>query len=64
MIAGYYARDILVEFVQYLGLEPRDHNGTRAREIQALFDARRRCLEALELHVKPGRFHAPAPLRR
>ena len=64
MIAGYHSGNTLVEFVQYLGLEPRDRNGTRAREIQELFDRRKRCLEALGLRVKPGRYHAPPALRR
>jgi len=64
MIAGYHARNSLVEFVQYLGLQPRDPASPRGREVQALFDERRRALEGLGVRVKPGRYHAPQTPQR
>ena len=64
MVAGYMDGGTIVEFVQYLGLQPRDPASPRGREIQALFDERRRALEGLGFRVKPGRYHAPQTPQR
>ncbi len=64
MVAGYLARDTIVEFVHYLGLEPKDRQSSRAQEIRSLFDERRKYLEGIGMRVKPGRYHVPPTLQR
>ncbi len=60
LVAGYLNGTDIVEFVHYLGLQPEHVKSDRAQEIEALFEERKRDLEALGLLVKPGRYHAPA----
>jgi hypothetical protein len=64
MVAGFLARSTIVEFVHYLGLEPRDRESQRSREIRTLFDERRKHLETLGFAVKSGRYHVPPTLHR
>src|SRR5712691_562485 len=64
MVAGFLSRDTIVEFVHYLGLQPREPEGTRAQEIRTLFDERRKFLEGLGFKVKSGRYHVPPTLHR
>ena len=59
MVVGYTDRTGIVEFVHYLGVQPRDRTCPRAREIQALLEERRKTLEELGYRVKSGRYHAP-----
>jgi len=64
MVAGYLARDTIVEFVHYLGLQPQDREGPRSKEIRTLFEDRRNFLEGLGFKVKSGRYHVPPTLQR
>jgi hypothetical protein len=64
MVAGYLERSTIVEFVHYLGLEPKDRTSARAQEIQALFEDRRKLLETQGFLVKSGRYHVPPTLQR
>lgn len=59
MVAGYLNGANIIEFVHYLGLQPRHVKSDRAQEIEALFEQRRQDLESQGLLVKPGRYHAP-----
>src|SRR5438094_7419159 len=59
MVAGYLQRDTIVEFVHYLGVQPQDQGGERAKEIRGLFEERKRYLESQRFVVKPGRYHVP-----
>jgi hypothetical protein len=63
LVAGYLDRDTIVEFVHYLGLQPRDAKSARAKEIQQIFDERKRLLEAEGFRVRPGRYHVPPTQR-
>ena len=64
MVAGYVDRTGIVEFVHYLGVEPRDRTCPKAREIAALIEERKRILEDLGYTVKSGRYHVAPTLRR
>lgn len=64
MVVGYVDRAGIVEFVHYLGVQPRDRTCPRAREIQALIEERKRILEGLGYQVKSGRYHVPPTVRR
>jgi hypothetical protein len=64
MVAGYRAPNTIVEFLHYLGLEVRDRESSRSKEIQALFEERRKHLESLGCLVKSGRYHVPPNLNR
>lgn len=64
MVAGYVDRTGIVEFVHYLGVQPRDRTCPKAREIQALVDGRKKALEELGYRVKSGRYHVPPAVRR
>jgi hypothetical protein len=64
MVAGYRRPNTIVEFLHYLGLEPRDRESPRSREIRMLFEERRKHLEALGCLVKSGRYHVPPNLNR
>ena len=59
MVAGYVADSTIMEFVHYLGLQPRDPKGDRAQEIKALLEERKKFLEGQGLTVKSGRYHVP-----
>lgn len=64
MVAGYRSRAGIVEFVHYLGLQPVDRTGQRAREIETSLNERRRLLEELGFRVRSGRYHVPPTLAR
>ena len=64
MVAGYLGRDTIVEFIHYLGLQPRERDSPRAMEIQTLFEERRKFLEGRGFKVKSGRYHVPPTLHR
>ena len=64
MVAGFLARDTIVEFVHYLGLQPREPESPRAQEIRTLFEERRKFLEGQGFKVKSGRYHVPPTLSR
>lgn len=64
LVAGYLDGESIVEFVHYLGLEPGDPDGPRARELRKLCQERRECLEERGFRVKPGRYHVPPTLGR
>jgi hypothetical protein len=64
MVAGYLDHTTIVEFVQYLGLEPVDRKSPRTQEIKALYDERRKLLGELGFAVKSGRYHVPPSLQR
>jgi hypothetical protein len=64
MVAGYRGRNTIVEFLHYLGLEPRDRGSSRSQEIRALFEERKKHLESLGWLVKSGRYHVPPTLAR
>lgn len=64
MVAGYLARDTIVEFVHYLGLQPSDRKSQRSQEIRKLFEDRRKFLEGLGFLVKSGRYHVTPTLHR
>jgi len=64
MVAGYMERTTIVEFVQYLGLQPVDPKGHRAQEIKDLLEERRKLLEEVGFSVKSGRYHVPPSLQR
>lgn len=64
MVAGYTDRAGIVEFVHYLGVQPRDRMCPKAREIEALIEERRKALEVLGFQVKSGRYHVPPTIRR
>jgi hypothetical protein len=64
MVAGFTDRVGIVEFVHYLGVQPRDGTCPKAREIQALIEERRKALEVLGFQVKSGRYHVPPTIRR
>lgn len=59
MVAGYLDGGTIVEFVHYLGLQPADSNGDRARELRALLNDRKKSLGDHGYVVKPGRYHVP-----
>ena len=59
MVAGYIDRTGIVEFVHYLGVEPRDRDCPKAREIVALIEERKKTLEGLGYRVRSGRYHVP-----
>ena len=63
LVAGYLERSTIVEFVQYLGLQPEDSRSQRAEEIRKLFDDRRQALDKLGFTVKSGRYHVPPTLQ-
>jgi hypothetical protein len=64
MVVGYVDRTGIVEFVHYLGVQPRDRTCPKAREIQALIEDRKKALEELGYRVKSGRYHVPPMTRR
>ena len=64
MVAGYIDRTGIVEFVHYLGAEPRDRTCPRAREIAALIEERKKILEELGYKVRSGRYHVPPTSRQ
>lgn len=64
MVAGYLDHQTIVEFLHYLGLEPRDRQSSRSQEIRALLEERRKLLENLGFRVKSGRYHVPPMLAR
>ncbi len=64
MVAGYLDRTTIVEFVQYLGLQPVDQKSQRAQEIKVLLEERRKFLEQTGFSVKSGRYHVPPSLHR
>jgi hypothetical protein len=64
MVVGYVDHDGIVEFVHYLGVQPRDQTCPRAREIQSLIEERRKALEEIGFRVKSGRYHVPPAVRR
>ena len=64
MVVGYTDRTTIIEFVHYLGLQPRDRESSRSKEIQALTEERRKYLEGLGFRVKSGRYHVPPTLQR
>jgi hypothetical protein len=64
MVAGYLDTGTIVEFVQYLGLQPTDRKGQRAQEIAQLFEERKKLLESLAFSIKSGRYHVPPTLQR
>jgi hypothetical protein len=64
LVAGYVDRSGIVEFVHYLGVQPRDRTCPRAREIQVLIEERKKILEELGFQVKSGRYHVPPTTRR
>ena len=51
MVAGYMDGTTIVEFVQYLGLQPVDPKGHRAQEIKALLEERRKLLAEVGFSV-------------
>ena len=59
MVGGYFDNPNIVEFVDYLGLQPQDAKSDRAREIQALFEKRKQHLEGQGFVVKSGRYRVP-----
>ena len=59
MVVGFTDHSGIVEFVHYLGVQPRDGTCPKAREIQALIEERRKALEVLGFRVKSGRYHVP-----
>ena len=63
MVAGFTDRTAIMEYVHYLGVQPRDRTCPRAREIQALIEERKKALEDLGFHVKSGRYHVPPTTR-
>ncbi|MGH7485212.1 MAG: hypothetical protein ACREMY_06345 [bacterium] len=64
MVVGYTDHTGIVEFVHYLGVQPRDRTCPRAREIQALIEERKKALEELGYQVKSGRYHVPPTVQR
>lgn len=64
MVAGYTDRSGIVEFVHYLGVQPRDCTCPKAQEIQTLIAERKKILEELGYLVKSGRYHVAPTLRR
>jgi len=64
MVAGYLGKNVIVEFVHYLGLQPIDTKSERSKEIQAMFDERKMLLENMGFAVKSGRYHVPPTLQR
>jgi len=64
MVAGFTDRTGIMEYVHYLGVQPRDRTCPRAREIQALIDERKKALEELGFQVKSGRYHVPPTTRQ
>jgi hypothetical protein len=64
MVVGYIDRTGIVEFVHYLGVQPRDRTCPRAREITALIEERKKALEELGYQVKSGRYHVSPTIRR
>jgi hypothetical protein len=63
MVVGYSDRTSIIEFVHYLGLQPRDPDSARAGEIQSLLEERRKRLADLGFRVKSGRYHVPPSLQ-
>jgi len=64
LVAGYLVQGSIVEYVQYLGLQPSEATSPRATEVRALVEERKKCLEAAGFRVKSGRYHVPPPLAR
>src|SRR5437867_10732759 len=64
MVAGSLGRDTIVEFIHYLGLQPRERDSSRAKEIQTLFEERRKFLEDRASKVTSRRYHVPPSLHR
>jgi hypothetical protein len=64
MVAGYCGPNTIVEFLHYLGLEPRDRESSRSKEIKALFEERRNHLKSLGYLVRSGRYHVAPNLNR
>ena len=64
MVVGYTDQTTIIEFVHYLGLQPRDPESSRSKEIRALTEERRKYLEGLGFRVKSGRYHVPPTLQR
>ena len=61
LVAGYVSREQIVEYVQYLGVDP---NGDRREETEGLLEARKKVLEGLGYKVRSGRYHVPPNVRR
>jgi hypothetical protein len=59
MVVGFTDGTGIMEYVHYLGVQPRDGTCSRAREIQALIEERKKTLEELGFKVKSGRYHVP-----
>ena len=59
LVVGFTDRTGILEYVHYLGVEPRDRTCPKAREIQALIEDRKKALEELGYRVKSGRYHVP-----
>ncbi len=64
MVVGYVDRLEIVEFVHYLGVQPKDRTCPRAREIASLIEERKKALEEFGFRVKSGRYHVPPSIRR
>jgi hypothetical protein len=64
MVVGFTDHTGILEYVHYLGVQPRDRTCPRAREIQALIEERKKALEELGFRVKSGRYHVPPTIRR
>ncbi len=64
LVVGYVDRTGIVEFVHYLGVQPRDRTCPKAREIQVLIEERKKALEELGYRVKSGRYHVPPTAQR
>jgi hypothetical protein len=60
LVAGYFGGDQIVEFVHYLGQRRLEDDGARSRELAALVEERKRCLEHHGFKVRSGRYHVPA----
>jgi hypothetical protein len=60
LVAGYLGGDQIVEFVHYLGQRRPEDDGERSRELTALLEERKRCLEDHGFTVRSGRYHVPA----
>ena len=59
MVVGFTDHSGIVEFVHYLGVEPRDRTCAKARDIAALIEERKGILEGLGYKVRSGRYHVP-----
>ena len=64
LVAGYLDKTNIIEFVQYLGLQPADPRSPRAQEVRSLVEERKKALEAAGFRVKSGRYHVPPPFAR